>query len=764
MPSLAATLKEHAERTPDAPYVVHLATDTTLSFAGALATAEKLTTVLASMGVGKRDKVAFIVRNHWLLFPLLLACNARRATLVPVDPELHRDERAFILADAAPMLVVHLDGTPPPSVKGKPTIRTLGELLAALNAAARSEPLVEHDPNDVALMIYTSGTTGTNKCVMLTGGNLVTNASALAARYGVRADDRFYCTLPTHHMNAIMMTGMVPLVAGARVYLSDILSFKNAKRYWSHVAELGVTVCSLVPSIMALLLKLSPRGATPGVDRAARRADAPSPHSVRFGFCGAAPLPAHTWKQFEEVFGFPIYQGYGLTETTCWATSSLPDGPRRWDSVGVPLDCCEVLIDAAPVAELDSFLFTKNSLASPEDAPKDGEVGFVSGEVLIRGPIVGPGYFRNPKLTKESTTSEGFFRTGDLGYFDAQGHLHISGRLKEIIIKNGANVFATDVDRVLAQHPAVETSKTIGVRDELVGERIVSACVVREGHTLSDQDLRSWAQERLSPHMWPDAFEFLGFLPAGAAGKVSTNVLRKIVTGELAEEILGSLNSWKYKRAQPSDMDRLREIVQHALVRGTPIPFLSYWGCGVRDNLSDLDRMALERLHEYAQGVKRLPQISSVTTLIFTDTHARNNRIPEERMNRYFEAIRGHAEGLGMRTVLMSELWADAGLTVSKIQEAAKHADFEAAWSAHPLRDRLIDQAGKHVEEGGDPAHAAKHYLATCSQESRALAERFAGGIFATYNHPDFDCVSPLLPKVYLSSFKEGTSVKPWFA
>jgi L-tyrosine isonitrile synthase len=287
---------------------------------------------------------------------------------------------------------------------------------------------------------------------------------------------------------------------------------------------------------------------------------------------------------------------------------------------------------------------------------------------------------------------------------------------------------------------------------------------VKEGQSTSEEDVRAWAQERLSPHMWPDAVVLMGYLPAGAAGKIQTSVLRKIVSGELAEEILASLNSWRYKRAQPSDAQQIREIIQTALTRGTPIPFLSYWGCGVRDRIADLDRMALDRLSEYVDGARRLPQAAPTTTIIFTDTHARNNRIPGDRMHGYFEGVRSYADALGMKTVLMSELWADAGLTAERIAHTAGRPDFEAEWSAHPLRDRLIAQAGKHVEQGADPAVAAMHYYATCSHESRALAERFAGGIFATYNHPDFDCVSPQLPKVYLSSYKDGTSVKPWFA
>jgi hypothetical protein len=132
-------------------------------------------------------------------------------------------------------------------------------------------------------------------------------------------------------------------------------------------------------------------------------------------------------------------------------------------------------------------------------------------------------------------------------------------------------------------------------------------------------------------------------------------------------------------------------------------------------------------------------------------------------MHRYFDAIRAEAQSLGMSTVLMSELWAETGITLPAIQAKVAEPSFEAEWQSHALRDRLIEQAGKHVEEGGDPTVAAKFYYATCSEESRALAAKYAGHVFATYNHPDFDCVSPALPKVYLSSYKEGTSVKPWF-
>ena len=112
----------------------------------------------------------------------------------------------------------------------------------------------------------------------------------------------------------------------------------------------------------------------------------------------------------------------------------------------------------------------------------------------------------------------------------------------------------------------------------MVGERIVSACVVEPAATLSPHDLKSWAQGRLSKHMWPDAVEILGALPCGATGKVAVRQLRKLISGELGEEVYASLNSWKYKRAQPSDPERIRDLVEAALRHGRPLELLAYWG------------------------------------------------------------------------------------------------------------------------------------------------------------------------------------------
>ena len=757
MSTLVSILNRHASQTPEALFIHHLDTEYKLSYGVAHQVASELTEELSKLRIGVRDKVAFVVRNHWLFFPLLVACSARRATLVPLDPELHPDELALILKDASPKLSIISDGVSLPSAYTSKARRvwSLTDTLDSLTAYTRPEerdlPTLTSTASvsssaDVTLMIYTSGTTGAHKCVMLTDANLIANGTSLARRYAITPDDRLFCILPTHHMNAIMMTGITPLVAGASVVLSDVLSFKNAKRFWRDLSEHLVTICSLVPSMMALLLKLSPNGTQNDLKR------------LRFGFCGAAPLPAHVWSEFERVFKLPIHQGYGLTETTCWAVSTLPESPQTYQSVGVPLDT-EVLIDTSRGVDRAQYLVDFRGESSEEHQ---------SGEVLIRGEVVSPGYYKNAKLTERSLTRDGFFRTGDLGYLDHKGCLHITGRIKEIIIRNGINLFSRDIDRVLCHHPLVIEAQTFGIPDELVGERVYTACVLHPGAELTVSALGAWIRARLSKHLWPDQITLMGYLPKSETGKVSVGTLRTLHTGSLAAELFAHLNTWKFKRAQPSRPQEIVAAIQRALMYAVPFDVVTYWGCGTRDMFAEVDRLALERLSLYVQGVERIPQsiprsVKSRVTLILTDTHARNNRIPETRFIAYLSSVAAYAQTLGMEVIYLSQLWEEADLTLDQIHQDLSAPDAVQEWEAHPQREALIAQARKHVERGGEVEHTARTYLAMCMREGEIIARRYPHSVFATYNPPSFDCVSPPLPKVYLYSYKDRTSVKPWF-
>jgi acyl-CoA synthetase (AMP-forming)/AMP-acid ligase II len=620
--SLAGLVHAHAERRPTAPFVTHIDSKTTHDFASVERVAHRLASTLERSSVGPGDRVGFMVRNHWLFFPLLVACAERRAILLPIDPELHRDELAFELDHGDPrVLIVDDHATAPPGTR---KLVRLGELTA--------EPQIKHgalhthstaaNAIDPLLMIYTSGTTSSGKAVMLTERNLVSMASSLVDRYRIQEGDRLCCVLPTHHMNAVMVTGIAPLVAGAHVFLFDVLSIRFAKFYFQHVGELGITICSLVPSMLALLLELFPRGAP-----------APLP-ALRFVFCGAAPLPAPLWRRFEETFAVPVYQGYGLTETTCWATSVPPDEPRRWDTVGVPLDA-EIRIDPAAVAQHDAVQFDGVPIADSA----------TMGEVQIRAPVVFAGYYGDPEVSRTTMTADGYFRSGDYGYIDGDGYLHIVGRLKDIIIRNGINIYGRDLDAVMVKHPMVAECKTIGLPDPLLGERAWCVCVPAPGATVTEGALRQWVRDQVSISQAPDRVMVMGYLPLGSSGKVSIKTLRKIVTGELRDEIVASLVEREYVGEVSIDLVALKQLVQRCLESGRPIEVV----CDLRlvTQASALAPDVLERLRRWADHGRRSPRVAPQLLLLLDGVSPAGNDFVSE--------LRRRAAALGLATEEVSQ-------------------------------------------------------------------------------------------------------------
>ena len=290
---------------------------------------------LSELALKPKSTIALLSDSHPLVFPLLAACAANGLRLTLMNPRLHAREIHNILSHSEAKLV--LVGEASLLESSRPPAREWSALIldAFLKDAAQATPTSGPelgDVNQTALLIYTSGSTGLPKGVMLSQRALLANAKTIGRLYGLGPEDRTYCVLPLYHMNAIMITGLVPLLAGAHSVISKPFSHTNAKLYWDHDAKWNITVCSLAPSLISMLLRLHPAGT------------GQASLSVRFCFCGAAPLPRTVWQLFETVFGIPVYQGYGLTETACWAVMTPPDVPRNYDSVGVPQDC-EVSID-----------------------------------------------------------------------------------------------------------------------------------------------------------------------------------------------------------------------------------------------------------------------------------------------------------------------------------------------------------------------------------------------------------------------------------
>jgi hypothetical protein len=257
--------------------------------------------------------------------------------------------------------------------------------------------------------------------------------------------------------------------------------------------------------------------------------------------------------------------------------------------------------------------------------------------------------------------------------------------------------------------------------------------------------------------------EILGGLPRHPTGKISMPMLRGILSGTLSDDIFSSLARWRHGRAPPSDPDGIRMRIQASLRSGRPLELLAYWGCGLRSAWSEKDQVALDRLVALRESARRQPHTQPRLQLIFTDIHASNNAIPCERIEHYLGAVTAAASPLGVTVLRLSELWEAGRLSLAAVARESCGQAFQERWGALEHRSQMIEQAEKHYEGGRDPEAAARAYFLACQHDSALIADRYPGALFTTYNAPKFDFLLPPLPKLYLYSYKDGTSIKPWF-
>jgi acyl-CoA synthetase (AMP-forming)/AMP-acid ligase II len=308
----------------------------------------------------------------------------------------------------------------------------------------------------------------------------------------VREDDRCLLILPLFHVNGIVVSVLTPLRAGASVVIAERF---NPTTFFDVVARERPTFFSAVPTIYNMLAAL-PEEVRPDTG------------SVRFAVCGAAPASAELLTRFEDRFGFPIVEGYGLSEATCGSTINPVDGPRKVGTVGLPF----------PGQEL--------RIVGP-----DGNVlgPGATGEVEVRGPNVMRGYLNRPDDTA-AVIDDGWLRTGDLGHVDEDGYLAIVGRSKEMIIRGGENIYPKEIEDVLTGDPDVLEAAVVGVPDEKWGEVVVAFVQARPAATVDTEALSARCRQHLSGYKRPTAIHVLEALPKNAVGKLDKRVLREGLT------------------------------------------------------------------------------------------------------------------------------------------------------------------------------------------------------------------------------------------
>ncbi|MEJ6709186.1 MAG: class I adenylate-forming enzyme family protein [Amylibacter sp.] len=441
-----------------------------------------LAAILKQHGVRSGDRIVLVSENSVFFAAMVFAASQLNAWLILVNARQSTDEIAAIEAHATPRCVVYTHDVSEPARNhaarmGACKIGALasGEVWATAVADVDVEP-VDADGNQVAVLLYTTGTTSAPKGVMLTHRNLLFCSSYSAHFNRLIPEDRVVGVLPGTHIYALSSVFLPAMIAGAS--LEFVPRFDVGKVLL--MLRGGATRFPAVPQMFAAIMQ--------HLDEAGEELNAPALMNL---VTGGAPLDPGLKTRVEKVFGLPMNNGYGMTETSPSISSTHNDHPRSDVGVGVPYDWIDVRI------------FEPNA---------DG-----IGEIQVRGDNVMRGYYRAPDKTAEVMTDDGFFRTGDLGTFDEGGGLHIVGRSKELIIRSGFNVHPPEIEAMLSKHPSVYQVAVIG--RFVPGNEEILAFVKASGD-VSEAELRAWLKERLVAYKVPSHVFLVDAYPAAATGKI----------------------------------------------------------------------------------------------------------------------------------------------------------------------------------------------------------------------------------------------------
>lgn len=456
-----------------------------VTYADLLAGTGRLANTLLALGLAKGDRLLLQVEKTEAVLTLYLACLRTGVVFLPVNPGYTVAETTHFLTDAEPALVVTDEGRAAALAGLGPRVMALRYLmnLAAGQGDEFADPAPH--PDDLAAILYTSGTTGRSKGVMLTRENLASNAEALVALWQFTDRDVLLHALPVFHTHGLFVATNCVLYSGAAMIF---------QRSFSPAAVLAAlprsTVMMGVPTFYTRLLS------DPGLTREAC-------DHVRLFISGSAPLSPATHAEWRDRTGHAILERYGMTETNM-ITSNPCEGVRRAGTVGMPLPGVEVRI------------------TGPEGLLPQGEPGAIE----VRGPNVFKGYWRLPEKTAEEFR-DGWFVTGDMGAFDAEGYLTILGRAKDLVITGGLNVYPAEVEAALDDLPGVTASAVIGVPHPDFGEAVV-ACVVGQAEP---EAVRAALRDRLAAFKIPKRVIVMEELPRNAMGKVQKAELRRQYAG-----------------------------------------------------------------------------------------------------------------------------------------------------------------------------------------------------------------------------------------
>ena len=458
----------------------------------------RIAAFLTGLGLRKGDRVAAQVEKSPQALFLYLGTLRAGLCFLPLNTAYQRAELAYFLKDAEPRVVVCRTQSAAPlarlcSETGVPHLYSLdeqgrGTLADALAGVAPDFDDAMLTEDDLAAIVYTSGTTGRSKGAMVTHRNLTSNGQVLKDSWRFTENDVLLHALPIFHVHGLFVAMHTTLIAGARILFHRRFDAKAVL-----AALPGATVMMGVPTFYTRLL------AEPALTPDAVR-------NVRVFISGSAPLLLDTSKEWQSRTGHTILERYGMSEAGM-ITSNPYEGERRGGTVGFALPGVSVRVAAADGRALGP-----------------GEPG----EVQIRGPNVFAGYWRMPEKTREEFTADGWFHTGDVGQWSADGYLSIVGRAKDLIISGGYNVYPKEIELVIDALQGVVESAVIGVPHPDFGEAVTAMVVQHDDAALDEAAVIAHVKSQIANYKVPKRVVFVKELPRNAMGKVQKNVLRDL--------------------------------------------------------------------------------------------------------------------------------------------------------------------------------------------------------------------------------------------
>ena len=456
----------------------------------------KLANGLKELGLSEGDRVTVQVDKCIEMVYLYLACVRSNIIFHPLNPAYKEKELSYFLDDAKPSLFISNEETIS-SISDLSLEHSIDHLFVLNNDGSgnfsdisTSEDnyiTVACSEDDIAALLYSSGTTGKPKGIMLSHGNISSNAESLVKAWGFQESDCLLHALPIYHVHGLFVALGCVFMTGSKL--------KWLKSFDADVVLKSIPECTVMMGVPTYYTRLLKRDVL----------DSKLTEGIRLFISGSAPLLEETFNEFNQRTNHQILERYGMTETNM-NTSNPLKGDRKPGTVGLPLEEVQVRV----VDEENNVL-------------SQGEIG----NLQIKGPNVFKGYWEMPEKTKEDFSKDGFFNTGDKGLIDEGGYVSIIGRSKDMIISGGLNVYPKEIESLIDKIEGVLESAVIGLSDEDLGEKVVAVIVSEESKTLDEKKVISEIKDQLAGFKAPKEVKFIDQLPRNAMGKVQKNILRE---------------------------------------------------------------------------------------------------------------------------------------------------------------------------------------------------------------------------------------------